>query len=93
LLDVPRIRGVGEWIQFCRQSFSGCSFVKERCAEGNKTVDNYQNEWNERTGTFRNHPVHNWASNGADAFRQFAQGYRHIKKRKGASPQPKIAVI
>jgi len=39
------------------------------------SLANYQYVWDERYDTFRQNPLHNWASNGADAFRMFAQGY------------------
>ena len=35
----------------------------------------YQYVFDEKYDTFRPTPLHNWASNGADAFRQFGQGY------------------
>jgi phage terminase large subunit len=55
--------------------FSSCWFDAEKCEEGLNALANYQYVWDERYDTFRQTPLHNWASNGADAFRQFAQGY------------------
>ena len=46
------------------------------CADGIRCLDSYQFEWDEKRGQWRNEPLHNWASNGADAFRQWAQGYQ-----------------
>jgi hypothetical protein len=36
---------------------------------------NYRKEWDEDRATFRDKPFHNWASHGADALRNFAQGF------------------
>lgn len=47
-----------------------------RCIEGIRCLDSYQYEWDEKRGQWKNEPLHNWASNGADAFRQWAQGFR-----------------
>ena len=47
----------------------------ERCIEGVKCLDSYQYEWDAKLGQWKTDPLHNWASNGADAFRQHAQGF------------------
>lgn len=47
----------------------------EHCVEGVRCLDSYQYEWDEKRGQWREKPLHNWASNGADAFRQWAQGF------------------
>ena len=51
------------------------------CVEGIKCLDSYQFEWDDKLGQWRTNPLHNWASNGADAFRQFAQGYTNADDR------------
>jgi len=61
---------------------------EERCREGVRGLDNYQFEWDEARGQFNRAPLHNWASNPADAFRQWAQGYnpegpRDVQQRMG----------
>lgn len=48
----------------------------EHCAEGIKCLDSYQYEWDDKRGQWKTDPLHNWASNGADAIRQHAQGFR-----------------
>jgi len=72
---VPRISNVNEGIEQTRQAFASCWFDKDRCAEGIRALSNYQYAFDERYNVFRQTPLHNWASNGADAFRQFGQGY------------------
>ncbi len=49
---------------------------RTHCAGGIKCLDNYQFEWDDKRGMWKSEPLHNWASHGSDAFRQWAQGYR-----------------
>lgn len=72
---VPRIRDVNEGIELTRQKFASCWFDEDRCEQGLEALANYQYIYDEQYKTFRQRPLHNWASNGADAFRQFAQGF------------------
>lgn len=72
---VPRIKSINEGIEQTRQAFASCWFDRNRCEEGLKTLQNYQYQFDEKYNVFRQVPLHNWASNGADAFRQFGQGY------------------
>lgn len=73
---VPRIPNLLTGIQMVRNALNGCRFDKSRCADGLKALRQYRFEWNNDRQTFTDKPLHNWASHGADAFRQFAQGYR-----------------
>lgn len=43
--------------------------------QGLKCLRNYRKEWDEEHSIYRNKPLHNWASHGADALRTFAAGY------------------
>jgi phage terminase large subunit len=45
---------------------------KTNCKEGLNALKNYQRMYDRRKGIFLNKPLHNWASNGADAFRYMA---------------------
>ena len=79
---VPRISNINEGIAMTRAAFPTCWFDKERCQGGLDALANYQYVFDEKYDTFRQNPLHNWASNGADAFRQFAQGYTAKSKTK-----------
>lgn len=81
---VPRIKSVNEGIEQTRQAFASCWFDKDRCEEGLKALKNYQYQYDDKYQVFRQTPLHNWASNGADAFRQFAQGYSQAKEDWGS---------
>lgn len=72
---VARIPNIMEGIEKTRTAFPKCWFDAEACERGIDALANYQYRFNEDTGTNSLQPLHNWASNGADAFRQYAQGY------------------
>jgi len=38
------------------------------CDRGIKCLESYRKEWDEKKGTYKNNPYHDWASNGADAW-------------------------
>lgn len=73
---VPRIHHINEGIEMTRQAFAACWFDQDRCEPGLDALANYQYVFDEKYDTHRQTPLHNWASNGADAFRQFGQGYK-----------------
>ncbi len=73
---VDRVRDLMDGIEQTRQSFGAVWIDPESCKEGLKALSNYRYEYSERSGTWHRTPAHTWASNGSDAFRQFAQGYR-----------------
>lgn len=75
ITTVPRISSVEDGIAMVRDVFKRCWFHQENCAEGLDALANYQYQYDDSYQTFRKVPLHNWASNGSDAFRMFAQGY------------------
>jgi len=73
---VPRVGNLATGIELTRTALMGNHwFDREGCAQGIKCLDGYQFEWNEKLGVWSAEPLHNWASHGADAWRQRAQGY------------------
>ena len=58
-----------------RRAFSSVWIDKDRCERGIECLSNYRFEYNDDRDTHNVTPHHDWASNGADAFQQFAQGY------------------
>lgn len=75
LIVVPRVREKGEGIEMARRVIPSCWFDEARCKEGLRALENYRKEWDDKKQVFRERPLHDWASNPADAFMQFAQGY------------------
>jgi hypothetical protein len=63
-----------------KQIFDSCWFDAVRCDEGIKALANYSRSYDDERDTYSERPVHNWASNGSDAFRMFAQGFKAATK-------------
>lgn len=72
---VARIPEKMEGIEAARQIFGKCWFDKTRCERGLEALSNYRFIFDEDKDSYRLKPHHDWASNGADAYMQFAQGY------------------
>lgn len=83
---VDRIQSVTTGIQMTRNALANCWFDEQGCREGLAGLQNYRKEWNSRLGVWSDYPRHDAASNPADAFRQFAQGYRELYA-KGERPK------
>jgi len=59
-----------------------CWFDAEKCARGLEALRHYRTEWDARRQTFRDRPLHDWASHAADAFRYLAMGMREGREEK-----------
>lgn len=77
---VERVENIVSGITQTRSVFPSCWFDEDRCADGIAALENYRQEWDDRLGDYKPTPLHDWASHGADAFRQFAQGYEGERK-------------
>lgn len=69
-------------IDAARNILNRCWFDENKCEKGIKALENYKKEWNERAGCWASHPLHNWASHGADAFRTLATGLHYITDQR-----------
>lgn len=69
---VPRTTNVNEDIEKVRQILPKCAFDNIKCEQGIKALESYRKEWNDKLGVWRDRPLHDWSSHGADAFRYFA---------------------
>lgn len=49
-----------------------CYFNKENCSDGIEALRAYRRSYDKERGQFANEPFHDWASDGADAFRYLA---------------------
>ena len=77
IVVVPRVQSLEVGIDLTRRALvSDNWFDKSGCADGIKCLDSYQYEWDAKLGRWKQDPLHNWASHGSDAWRQFSQGYR-----------------
>lgn len=73
---VPRVGSKMESINAARVILGACWFDQSKCKKGIKALSNYKKSWDEKRQAYSNTPVHDWASNGSDAFQQFAMGLR-----------------
>jgi phage terminase large subunit len=53
---------------------------KDNCRSLIDALENYRREWDEKNNVYKNKPVHNWASNYADALRYLCQSLHKTKK-------------
>ena len=72
---VPRIHNKQDSIEAARNSLSMAWIDEEHCAHGIRCLDSYCKEWDEKHGTYKSQPVHNWASHGSDALQTGACGF------------------
>ena len=79
---VARIPNLSEGIEQTKLFFNSCSFDESRCARGLECLSQYQYKYSETDGAWTNNVGPKWATNGADAFRQAAQGYNPPVKVK-----------
>jgi hypothetical protein len=63
-------------VQAVRAVLPRCWFDAEKCRAGLKALGQYQRQWDDDKKCFREAPLHNWASHGADAFRYLALAHR-----------------
>jgi hypothetical protein len=68
---VPKL-GVMDGIEIARNTLKDCVFDEVGTEQGVKCLENYRKEWNEKLGAWRDNPLHDWSSHGADAFRYLA---------------------
>lgn len=47
-----------------------CQFDDKKTELGRKALKNYKKQWDDKAGKYKDKPLHNWASNGSDAFRE-----------------------
>lgn len=70
---VPRVSTTAAGIQATRNQFASCWFSEEGCDLGLKRLANYRKQWDKTRGCWKEEPMHDDNSHGADAFRQFGQ--------------------
>jgi hypothetical protein len=75
---------VDDGINAVRGIFNRCWFDRIKCNRGLQALKNYKKDWDDKNMVYRKHPLHNWASHGADALRTFAVGF----KKPVAPPDP-----
>lgn len=67
---------VQDGINAIRTALPRCWFDHTRCKHGVDALRQYQREWNDKTRSFHDHPLHDWTSHAVDAFRYLCVGFR-----------------
>lgn len=68
--NIPRNDG----IQAVRSIFNRCWFDEDKCEKGINALSSYRKVYDEKNAVYKAQPLHDWASDGADAFRYLAVG-------------------
>jgi len=85
VVAVPKVKQKEDGIAAIRGILSRCSFDKVKTKLGRDALKNYQKVWDDKNKVFRNTPLHNWASHGADGFQTFA-----VRFKDKVSPKPEV---
>jgi hypothetical protein len=70
--SIPRIDGIGA----VRGLLSRVWIDKEKGKHLINCLKQYRKDWDEKGQRFRDHPLHDWSSNGADSFRYLCVSYK-----------------
>lgn len=73
---VPRVPNKEESIDSARNIIPRCWFDRDKTERGVQALNSYSKEFDEKNKVWKNRPNHDWSSNAADAFQQFAMAYR-----------------
>ena len=87
---VPR-QNVADGIDAVRRVLPKCYFDAEKCNIGLIALRNYKKEFDGKKGIFKDKPVHDWASDSADAFRQLALVYNPVRINMDYNKLPRYA--
>lgn len=73
-LTVLPIHRIEDGINAARLLIPMCWFDSKKCERGIEALKLYRYEYDEKIGTLKNRPIHDWTSHAADAFRYLAEG-------------------
>ena len=79
----PARRDLYGAIQRTRAILSRCFFDKEKTKDGYESLKQYAREFDEKRNCFKDTPLHNWTSHGADAFSILPMIESQATKRRG----------
>ena len=77
---------LADGIEASRRIIPRCWFDQERCADGLRALSYYRTEYDEEKRVFKDRPLHDWSSHGADAFRYFAVAWRDKRDESLTKP-------
>jgi hypothetical protein len=68
---VPKV-SIEDGINAAKVLLPKCWFDSEKCQSGLEALRHYRRDFNKRMNEFKDAPLHDWSSHGADAFRYLA---------------------
>lgn len=80
-------------IDAARSFIPRCWFDRAKTERGRLALVSYRKQWDEKRKIFLAQPLHDWASNGADAFRYLAVGHRYSPQREREVATPRIYTV
>jgi phage terminase large subunit len=91
--QIVRKLNIEDGINAVRKILPRCWFDVDKCAEGIKALRQYRREYDDLRKVFYERPLHDWASDPADAFRYLAVGLEDISVKQTALPQRKMGWV
>ncbi len=73
---IPTNADLAGGIEAVREMLGYCYFDEVNTKEGRKCLEAYKKEWDEKHACYVAHPLHDWASHGADSFRTLAMAWK-----------------
>ncbi len=77
---LPR-QSLEDGINAARLALARCWFDAAKCKRGLEALRQYRRAWDEKRRAFNDHPLHDWTSDAADAFRYLALGIRPVRRK------------
>ena len=68
-------------INTVRAILDRCYFNRQRCKQGILCLENYRKDYDEKNRAYKDRPLHDWTSHGADAFRYLARSVKSATQR------------
>ncbi|WP_052120224.1 hypothetical protein [Inquilinus limosus] len=84
---------VMDGINAARQTLPRCWFDAVKCERGIECLRQYRAEWDDDKKVFKERPLHDWASHGADAFRYLSMAWREMRPTPAPPPAPPMRGI
>lgn len=82
-------QAIDDGIHAVRMLLPRCVFNKVKCNRGIQALQNYQRKWDAKNKIFLDKPLHDWSSNGSDAFRYLALGLRSPTEKNNKRNLPR----
>ena len=84
-------------INQARRLIEKAVFDEKKCEQGINALRNYRREWDDKLKQYKKTPLHDWASDGADAFRTLGVNWSAIERKVNPGPEkltvPKFGAV